>query len=88
MKQQTCAWCEQEFGVKDPSPNASHGICARHALEQVEQMADMMRTANIPPAAIDAKLDAHRKSIHSGKGAFDMKKDGVPPHFVKSDATN
>ena len=84
MADTVCAWCEQEFGVKSPDPQASHGMCARHALEWADNLEKNMKTANVPQELIDKRLESIRqKAQEPGSAAPDMAETGVPPDFVK-----
>jgi len=82
MTQQTCAWCEHEFGVKVKDPDTSHGICARHVQEQIDQMKDMMEKANIPAEVIEQRLEMIQRKADEGGGAADMAKTGIPSNAV------
>ena len=79
-----CAWCEQEFGVKVKSPGASHGMCPRHALSVMEEMAQMMRRANLPNDVIQKKMEDLKDRVKAGGGDVpDMKETGIPPEAEK-----
>jgi hypothetical protein len=81
--QHVCAWCEQEFGVKVKSPDASHGMCARHAEGMIEDAKEMMKRANLPDHVIDNKVEEFKDRIKTGGAAPDMKETGIPPEAVK-----
>ena len=81
--QSVCAWCEQEFGVKVKSPDASHGMCVRHAESMMEEMREIMKRANLPDHMIDHKVEEFKDRIKAGGGAPDMKETGIPPEAEK-----
>ena len=84
MAEQICAWCEQEFGVKAKDPKASHGMCARHALEWADDMEDMMKKANVPQDVINKRIEPMRQSARTpGHAAPDMAETGIPPTVEK-----
>lgn len=84
MRQFVCAWCEQEFGVKVNNPEASHGICPRHAVAMTDQLETIMRRANIPQDVIDSRIVQYTNNTKQVKGeAPDMAEEGIPPNAVK-----